>query len=242
VTLSRGATGADAAFEPLGDSELGDGPPSSRLFLGKRTLIFLAALGGAAYASKSLENPERMARRLDGSPLEGLIDVGDQYGDGLTMGVGTAGLLLLGSAFESRALTTFGRDLARSLLVSGAAVWALKLSINARRPNGGPYSFPSGHTASAFAAAPVIARHWGWRAGAGALVLAAGTALGRMEDRRHYLGDVLFGAAIGLAVGYEVASNSGGVSRAEDGGGGGLGGLLRSLTLRPQGIGVSIRF
>jgi len=182
-----------------------------------------------------------MARSLDGSPLEELIDIGDQYGDGLTMGIGTAGLLLTGRLLDNRTMSAAGSDLARSLLLSGAAVWALKLTINARRPSGGPYSFPSGHTASAFAAAPVIVRHWGWRAGAGALVLAAGTALGRMEDRRHYLADVLFGAAIGLAVGYEIAQGSAAV-RGETDGRGGFGGLLRAVTVRPQGIGLSLRF
>jgi len=67
------------------------------------------------------------------------------------------------------------------------------------------------------------------------------SALGRMEERRHYLADVLFGAAIGLVVGCEVARSSladedparlpGGFSR-----------LLRTFTVCPAGVALSLRF
>ena len=48
----------------------------------------LVGLGGAALLSKSFENAEGAARTLDGGPFEGLIDVGDRYGDGIILGVG----------------------------------------------------------------------------------------------------------------------------------------------------------
>jgi hypothetical protein len=37
--------------------------------------------------------------------------------------------------------------------------------------------------------------------GNGAVVAGLGAGMGRMEDRRHYLSDVIFGAALGLTVG-----------------------------------------
>jgi len=204
--------------------------PEPRPFLNKRSLSILLCLGAAALASKSFEDPEYMARALDGTPLDGVIDLGDRYGDGLTLGIGTVGLLLAGGASGDDHLAAAGSDMAHSLLLSGGIVWALKVTVDAKRPNGGKYSFPSGHTAAAFAAAPVVARHWGWKAGIPAYALAAATALARMEERRHYLADVLSGAAIGLVVGYAVV------------GGDGTAGFLSHVSAFPQGLGFSIRF
>lgn len=64
----------------------------------------------------------------------------------------------------------------------------------------GDYSFPSGHSAASFAAAWALWRTWGGKRGAGALILAACIALSRLYVGVHYPTDVLFGAAIGLAV------------------------------------------
>jgi membrane-associated phospholipid phosphatase len=187
-------------------------------------------LGAAAWVSKSFVNDEQIVGTLDGSPLDGVLDLGDRYGDGLTLAIGTAGLLLAGRASGDGWLSAAGGDLAHSLLWSGGIVWALKLGVDARRPNGGRYSFPSGHTAGAFAVAPVVAKHWGWKAGIPAYVLAVSTGFARMEERRHYSADVLFGAAIGLVVGYAVA------------GGDELPGLLEHISASPEGLGVSLRF
>ncbi|UCF06551.1 MAG: phosphatase PAP2 family protein [bacterium] len=71
-------------------------------------------------------------------------------------------------------------------------------------PRVDPLSFPSGHTTSAFSTVPVIWHHLGWQAGVGASVLAVSTGFGRMEENRHYLSDILVGAAIGLVVGKAV--------------------------------------
>ncbi len=120
--------------------------------------------------------------------------------------------------------------MSHSLLVSWGVVWALKVGVGAERPNGGRYSFPSGHTASAFAVAPILTEYYGWKVGVAAHALAVSTALARMEERRHYLADVLFGAAIGLAGGHEVVSDDG------------LPGFLNHITASPQSIGLEVRF
>jgi hypothetical protein len=211
---------------PIG-SQMGSERPA---LLNSRCMGILFSLGAAAWASKRFEDADRMAKTLDGSPFDGVMDFGDRYGDGVTLGAGTVGILLAGYAGGDEALTAFGKDLGRSLLFSWGTVWALKLTINAKRPNGGPYSFPSGHTATAFAAAPVIAKHWGWKAGIPAYAVAATTALARMEDRRHYLADVLFGAAVGLVAGSQVV------------GGEGLPGFLTHLFASPSRVGISIRY
>lgn len=229
---------SSGGYQPSTDGFMPGFPTTSGpgLFLGKRSLLLLGGLGVAAAVAKHHEDSDGMARLIDRSGLDFLLDVGNEFGDGLPLGIGAAGLLMSGRLFGSEQMSSAGGDLARSLLWSGAIVWSLKLAINAERPDGGRYSFPSGHTASAFSVAPVIADQLGWKAGACAFALATGTALGRMEDRRHHLSDVLFGAAIGLAVGYEVA-------RDDDGGIlGGLSRLLAPFTISPSGVGLSMTF
>ncbi|MHA8053008.1 phosphatase PAP2 family protein [Aquirufa sp. OSTEICH-129A] len=78
----------------------------------------------------------------------------------------------------------------------------LKRIINETRPNGGEHSFPSGHTATAFFGATVLAKELGkeypWLAITG-YTLATGTAYLRLANHEHWLSDVLVGAGIGIA-------------------------------------------
>ena len=63
------------------------------------------------------------------------------------------------------------------------------------------YSFPSGHTASAFAVASVMLLCMPRRYGIPAVVIAAIVALSRLYNVAHYPTDVLAGMLIGSAVG-----------------------------------------
>ena len=76
----------------------------------------------------------------------------------------------------------------------------------------------------------MLARHFGSKVAIPAYALATATALGRMEDRKHFLSDVLAGAAIGLAVGRAVSDPT-----TKDG-------ATPSLLVGPSGAGVSITF
>jgi membrane-associated phospholipid phosphatase len=55
-----------------------------------------------------------------------------------------------------------------------------------------------------FASATVLQQHFGWRAGAPAYALASYVALSRVQMQRHYLSDVAFGAALGIAAGRTI--------------------------------------
>jgi membrane-associated phospholipid phosphatase len=171
-----------------------------------------------------------MTRRLDVPALDGQADLGNLYGNGALLGGAALGLMVGGRVAGNEALRTTGGEMARALILSGAMVWGLKLAVHRRRPNGGAYSFPSGHSAAAFSVAPVLARRFGWRAGVPAFALAAFTGMGRMEDRRHYLSDVIFGAAVGVAVGEAVS------------GGERTPGLLSHLSLGPRGAAFTTSF
>lgn len=83
--------------------------------------------------------------------------------------------------------------------VTMAAVYILKPLVNETRPNGGAHSFPSGHTASAFAGAGFLQRRYGWSYGLPAYVAAALTGVSRVEGNYHWSADVLTGALIGFS-------------------------------------------
>ena len=54
-----------------------------------------------------------------------------------------------------------------------------------------------------FATATVVQRRWGWRGGLPAYLLATYVGATRLQDV-HYLSDVAFGAALGIATGFVV--------------------------------------
>ena len=159
----------------------------------------------AALAAHGEENPDRAEAALGRGFIDGPADIGNAYGSGFAIG----GLSLLaygaGAIAGDANLRSTGSEMARSLVYTSVVVTALKRTISRTRPDGGSGSFPSGHTAVAFAMAPILARRYGLKAAIPAYALATATGLGRMEDRRHFLSDVLVGAAIGVSIGRAVA-------------------------------------
>jgi hypothetical protein len=102
-----------------------------------------------------------------------------------------------------------GLDLLRAQIVSQTFVHAIKYSVRRDRPTGECCSFPSGHAATAFAAAAVIERHMGYRMSVPAMAIAAYVATSRLHDNRHFLSDVVFGSALGTATGWTVVGRHG---------------------------------
>ena len=88
------------------------------------------------------------------------------------------------------------------------ATQGLKYAINETRPNGTEHSFPSGHAATAFFGATILAKEYGenypWIA-VGGYTIAGTTAVLRMANNQHWASDVLMGAGIGIASA-EIAS------------------------------------
>lgn len=78
----------------------------------------------------------------------------------------------------------------------------LKRTLDLNRPNGAEHSFPSGHSATAFFGAHMLAKECGaekpWIVYAG-YGLATTTGMLRMANNQHWLSDVLVGAGIGIS-------------------------------------------
>ncbi len=87
------------------------------------------------------------------------------------------------------------------LMVNGV-VQLMKTSTHVLRPDGSSYnSFPSGHTAQAFAAATFLNEEYGQRfkwVPYASYGIASSVGLLRMANNKHYLSDVLVGAGLGI--------------------------------------------
>jgi membrane-associated phospholipid phosphatase len=136
------------------------------------------------------------------------------FGQPEVYGTVTAGLLIAGSLSHNARLTRMGTHVAGALAVAAGASNGIKLVTGRSRPDNpgldgdsddfglfsGRTSWPSGHTAMAFAFATAlgdelhepVARYG---------LLAAATAVGwsRINDNRHWLSDVAAGAVLGIA-------------------------------------------
>lgn len=95
---------------------------------------------------------------------------------------------------------TFAVKGLESMGIAVLSTEVLTLTTNRKRPDGKKDSFPSSHTAAAFALATVIADEYGNNDKAVpylAYGLATLTAYGRLNDNRHWGSDVVAGALIG---------------------------------------------
>jgi membrane-associated phospholipid phosphatase len=115
----------------------------------------------------------------------------------------------IGHAFRSPRMMTVGADLFRAELVAQALTMGMKESFRRHRPEGSGFAFPSGHTTVSFASATVLQEHFGWKVGFPAYALASYVAVSRVHMKRHYLSDVAFGAALGIAAGRTIVVGHG---------------------------------
>lgn len=114
----------------------------------------------------------------------------------------TMGLKMAGVEGRSSWPRLFASSLA-SYAVMAAFVNGIKYTASELRPDGSTYnSWPSGHTATAFAGATILHKEYGltrspWYSIAGYTVATA-TGVMRVLNNRHWVSDVLSGAGIGI--------------------------------------------
>ncbi len=140
-------------------------------------------------------------------PLGTTMEIGTYFGDGRTM-LGVSVLLMAYGGDKNRET---GRLLTSTFISTGVIVWGMKEIIGRKRPLdevvGNP-AFPSGHTAYAFAGAMLLGnRYPKLRI---PLYIGAGlVGLTRIYLGRHYLSDVIAGAAVGTITGALVSRHRG---------------------------------
>ncbi len=89
-----------------------------------------------------------------------------------------------------------------TLATNGVATDLLKRSVGRQRPDKSDRrSFPSGHTSHSFTVATVFNELYGPKIGVPAYLVAAVVAVSRINDNKHYLSDVIFGAGLGTVIG-----------------------------------------
>jgi membrane-associated phospholipid phosphatase len=178
-------------------------------FISWDTALVLGVGGGAALVGHIWDDD--LVHEIDANPsLNNAMSPGNTYGAFSTQVVIGVGLYTGGWLSKHGGLAVTGADIMRAQLLSQIYVQAIKFSVQRERPDkSDSYSFPSGHSASAFATAGVLQRHYGWKVGVPATLVAAYVATARVHDNRHYLSDVIFGASMGIAAGRTVTLRAG---------------------------------
>jgi len=172
------------------------------------TALWLAVGAGAALAAHPSD--KHFSTTLSTSDgVEDALDPGTPIGSGYIQVGAAFGAYVIGRVAGKSELAHVGGDLFRAQLIDTAMVQGVKLAAGRTRPDGAKYSFPSGHTSSAFTTAAVLQRHYGWKVGLPAYSVAAYVGGSRIAENRHYLSDVLFGAALGIIAGHAVTVGHG---------------------------------
>lgn len=183
------------------------------------TGLFLLGSGLTAWQQPEDRN-FREANDNDRDPVDReLLNIAESFGTG----VPTASIILLQLLFDPIA----GWAHMEGALYSQFTVDIIKLISNRRRPNGRKYSFPSGHTALAFATATNLLYFYPWYVGLPAYGFASFVAYQRVVDNRHWLSDTIAGATVGIIF-------ARGAARLQDGSAGQV-----SVTPLPQGLALN---
>jgi len=166
-------------------------------------LVGGVAAGSASFLDDDVRNSVDANQLGWGSTFE--TGGGPIYSTIFVAGMFTAGRLAHGSRF--RAMTY---DMLDAAIVNFAYSEVIKVTVGRERPNGQDNkSFPSGHTSNAFALAAVAQEHYGWKIGVPSYLLAGLMGASRVNQDKHWLSDVVAGAAVGTIVGRTVVRVNG---------------------------------
>jgi len=196
-------------------------------------------LAGLTAGAMVLDQSVRHALVRDTSVLPSvLVRAGDAFGNVVyvypLLALGT----LTGLALGSKQLQGVSWRALQSTVTAGGAALVLKSIVGRRRPDIVPNtafsfrpfafkgnSFPSGHTAVAFALATSLATEtkdkWTDLLFFGGASL---TGFSRINDDRHWLSDIVFGAAVGIVSARVIQR------------------WHRGFVVTPQGVGLSLTF
>lgn len=181
--------------------------------------LVIGGTGALFLADKEIKN---FSQRNRNSVATAFSHVGNAIGDPLVIFPATGAFYLYGQLADDSRIRRTSLLALESLVISGALTEGIKRVAGRPRPEVGEsvgtwhgpvldkryVSFSSGHTASAFAVATVVAHEYGEvpYVAPAAYSLATLTALSRIYSNKHWASDTLFGAALGHFVSKAVLS------------------------------------
>ena len=188
-----------------------------KTFPTRRSTWVILAIGGAAAGASHPGDTYVESHIVGNSGAEKFFDVGQWLGGAPAMVASSVGLWAVGryiigpgeNESKTNKWSEMGYDMMRAQILSQAITQGTKKIVRRGRPTGECCSFPSGHAASAFAAAAVLERHLGYRGSWPFIAGAMYVGTSRLVENRHFLSDVMFGAAIGTAAGWTVVGSHG---------------------------------
>lgn len=209
---------------------------------------YLAAGGAAFLATGSQLDPPLLSsiQAQNRGGFEDFLSLTNEFGSTklvpITAGLFAASLATDNTRFQDAAFTSM-----QSLVYSTTAVFALKYAVGRLRPeaNAGATSFdlfsrntsfPSGHTASAFAVVTPWVMYYPNPFTYGLFAVSAGTAVARIAKDRHWPTDVLTGAAIGYFTARYLSRRHQDAARAGD-----EPKVEFSPTFAPDAVGLNLR-
>lgn len=195
-------------------------------------------LGSVLIAANMLDDEVQSSVQSWRNPVSNsFARVGNTFGTGQLVFPALVATFVAGSTLGSEGVRRASGHALVAAATAGLAATALKFAIGRERPNSGldsdhfdhfdfkDSSFPSGHSAIAFGVATSLSRdikgHWDDVALYGAASL---TGLARMNDNKHWLSDVVAGAAVGVFAGKWATRGN------------------RKISASPSGVSMSFQF
>ncbi len=163
-------------------------------------------IGGAITAACVAPFDDTLQSRFRAGRHLGRMDsIGDIVGGPFVVDGAAALLFGVGVLAHQSALAATGEELSEALVLTEMMAGGLKFIVNRDRPDGSKYSFPSAHAARLFAMASVLEARHGPFLGIPAYLAAGAVAYTRLDANVHHVSDVIFGAALGSAIGWGTA-------------------------------------
>jgi hypothetical protein len=168
--------------------------------------VYVAAIGGGLALAVHPADQSFNAKVLSHyDAVNTAFAPGKYVGDTPEQVAFSIGTYVIGRWRDQPKVAHLGMDLLQAQILSEILVEPLKFAVRRERPDGSNHqSFPSGHASVTFATATVIERHLGWRKSVLGYAIASYVAMSRIHDNRHYVSDVIFGAAVGSIAGRTV--------------------------------------
>jgi PAP2 superfamily len=186
------------------------------MFPRRTSTYVILGIGGLIAAAGHPVDDEVNARLQASAAADRFFAAGQVLGSAAVQAGVAVGAYVIGryvipgkGASRTNKLSHVGFDLLQAQLLSQGLTFGIKVSVQRARPTGECCSFPSGHASATFATASVLERHFGYRAAWPTFAIAGYVAASRLNDNRHFLSDVLFGSALGIASGWTVVGRHG---------------------------------